>query len=240
MAPTYRKLAKRFRPVDSVVVAKMDGTANEHENITVEGFPSIFLFPAGKGAQPISYDEADRSLKVCFLQQACDAWSAGPRCRQDPDAVLCFSVCTDTCQVEEQSFTRHICTECAVCSCSSPLIMLQHKGNFVGIRQQKHHVLVLPPAQGLTLFLKERASGKFELPKKQTEEEDAADAEEAAARDSEEQAAECARPSRFIVKRSAASRFGLGALLMVAHTCLCVCVPCHAKCKCCAVCLLAE
>ena len=47
--------------------------------------------------------------------------------------------------------------------------------------------------QGLTLFVKEHASGKFELPKKQTEEEDAADAEEAAARDSEEQAAECAR-----------------------------------------------
>ena len=67
LAPTYRKLAKRFRPVDSVVVAKMDGTANEHENITVEGFPSIFLFPAGKGAQPISYDEADRSLKVSLL-----------------------------------------------------------------------------------------------------------------------------------------------------------------------------
>ncbi len=78
MAPTYRKLAKRFRPVDSVVVAKMDGTANEHENITVEGFPSIFLFPAGKGAQPISYDEADRSLKVCLHAAAGVAESALP------------------------------------------------------------------------------------------------------------------------------------------------------------------
>ena len=74
MAPTYRKLAKRFRPVDSVVVAKMDGTANEHANVTVEGFPSIFLFPAGKSAQPISYDEADRSLKVRPLALSC------PRC----------------------------------------------------------------------------------------------------------------------------------------------------------------
>ena len=47
-------------------------------------------------------------------------------------------------------------------------------------------------AQALTQFIKEHASGKFELPKKQTEEEDKADAEEAAARESEEQAAACA------------------------------------------------
>ena len=49
--------------------------------------------------------------------------------------------------------------------------------------------------------MKQHASGKFELPKKQTEEEDAADAEEAAARDSEEQAAECARLSPLSVPR---------------------------------------
>ena len=42
----------------------MDGTGNEHENVTVEGFPSILLFPAGKGAQPVAYEESDRSLKV--------------------------------------------------------------------------------------------------------------------------------------------------------------------------------
>ena len=64
MAPTYRKLAKRFRPVDSVVIAKMDGTGNEHENVTVEGYPSIFLFPAGKSSEPVAHEGADRSLKV--------------------------------------------------------------------------------------------------------------------------------------------------------------------------------
>jgi protein disulfide-isomerase A1 len=69
MAPTYRKLAKRFRPVDSVVIAKMDGTANEHENVTVEGYPSLFLFPAGKGAEPVPYEDPDRSLKVQVISQ---------------------------------------------------------------------------------------------------------------------------------------------------------------------------
>ena len=51
-------------------------------------------------------------------------------------------------------------------------------------------------AQALTQFIKEHASGKFELPKKQTEEEDRADAEQAAVRDSEEHADEGALPSR--------------------------------------------
>ena len=54
---------------------------------------------------------------------------------------------------------------------------------------------VLLPAQGLTQFLKQHVSSDFELPKKQTEEEDAADAEEAAARDAEEQGAEGALPT---------------------------------------------
>ncbi len=98
--------------------------------------------------------------------------------------------------------------------------MLRHEVNLVGIHGGSI-MRLRHPAQGLTLFLKERASGKFELPKKQTEEEDAADAEEAAARDSEEQAAECARPSLVSAKRSAASCLGLGALLMSAHICLC-------------------
>jgi hypothetical protein len=59
----------------------------------------------------------------------------------------------------------------------------------------------------LTQFIKEYASGKFELPKKQTEEEDKADEEEAAARDAEEQAAECARTPPL--PRAAASLHGM-------------------------------
>jgi hypothetical protein len=33
LAPIYKKLGKRFKDVDSVVVAKMDGTANEHPEV---------------------------------------------------------------------------------------------------------------------------------------------------------------------------------------------------------------
>jgi protein disulfide-isomerase A1 len=46
-----------------VVIAKMDGTENEHPDVEVKGFPTIFLFPAAKGAKPIELS-GDRSLKV--------------------------------------------------------------------------------------------------------------------------------------------------------------------------------
>lgn len=54
LAPTWEKLAKRFRSVDSVVIAKMDGTANEHEKVNVRGFPTLLFFPAGAKGSPVS------------------------------------------------------------------------------------------------------------------------------------------------------------------------------------------
>jgi len=42
----------------------MDGTENEHADIEVKGFPTILLFPAEKGAAPISFEGGDRSLKA--------------------------------------------------------------------------------------------------------------------------------------------------------------------------------
>jgi hypothetical protein len=32
-APAYEQLAKRLAPVESVIVARMDGTANEHPSV---------------------------------------------------------------------------------------------------------------------------------------------------------------------------------------------------------------
>ncbi len=48
LAPIYSKLAKRFAKVDSVVIAKMDGTENEHEKVEAKGYPTIILYPAGE------------------------------------------------------------------------------------------------------------------------------------------------------------------------------------------------
>lgn len=56
LAPVYEKLAKRFAKIDSVVIAKMDGTENEHPSIEAQGYPTLMFFPAEEGAAPIPYD----------------------------------------------------------------------------------------------------------------------------------------------------------------------------------------
>ncbi|GJP30345.1 hypothetical protein CLOM_g757 [Closterium sp. NIES-68] len=53
LEPTYKKLGKRFASVESVVIAKMDGTANEYPGLEVEGFPTIFFYPANKKSDPV-------------------------------------------------------------------------------------------------------------------------------------------------------------------------------------------
>lgn len=59
--PTYKKLAKRFAKVDSVVIAQFDGTANEHEKLEIKGFPTVLFYPAGSST-PITY-EGERTIK---------------------------------------------------------------------------------------------------------------------------------------------------------------------------------
>jgi hypothetical protein len=50
--------------VDSVEIAKMDGTENEHADVDVKGFPTILFFPAGDDKKAINFEGGDRSLKV--------------------------------------------------------------------------------------------------------------------------------------------------------------------------------
>jgi protein disulfide-isomerase A1 len=53
--------------VDSVVIAKMDGTENEHADVDVKGFPTILFFPADADKKAINFEGGDRSLKVCAV-----------------------------------------------------------------------------------------------------------------------------------------------------------------------------
>lgn len=66
LEPIYNKLAKHLRGINSIVIAKMDGTSNEHPRAKADGFPTILFFPAGnKSFDPITVD-SDRTVVAFY------------------------------------------------------------------------------------------------------------------------------------------------------------------------------
>ncbi|XP_027086262.1 protein disulfide isomerase-like 1-4 [Coffea eugenioides] len=66
LEPTYNKLAKHLRGIESIVIAKMDGTTNEHPRAKADGFPTLLFFPAGnKSSEPIPV-ETDRTVVALY------------------------------------------------------------------------------------------------------------------------------------------------------------------------------
>ncbi|KAL9322773.1 hypothetical protein ACSQ67_010826 [Phaseolus vulgaris] len=66
LEPIYDKLAKHLRSIESLVIAKMDGTTNEHPRAKPDGFPTLLFFPAGnKSFDPITVD-TDRTVVAFY------------------------------------------------------------------------------------------------------------------------------------------------------------------------------
>jgi protein disulfide-isomerase A1 len=63
LAPVFDELGKALKGVDSVVIGKIDATANDVDpKLEIRGFPTLKFFPANSKASPIDYN-GDRSLK---------------------------------------------------------------------------------------------------------------------------------------------------------------------------------
>jgi len=72
LEPIFKEVAKRLESVGTLIVAKMDSTANDAEGVDVEGFPSIMLWRGGKDKKdaPLEYD-GDRDVEsfVAWLEE---------------------------------------------------------------------------------------------------------------------------------------------------------------------------
>jgi len=54
LEPEYNALGEAFKSVDSVVIAKMDATANEIQEPEVQGFPTLYFYKVG-AKEPVKY-----------------------------------------------------------------------------------------------------------------------------------------------------------------------------------------
>lgn len=68
LAPKYEQLAKKHKGVNSLVIAKIDATANEIKGIKIEGYPTIIYF-TGNNKKGITYHGAhDLEALTDFVQ----------------------------------------------------------------------------------------------------------------------------------------------------------------------------
>jgi len=65
LAPTYEEVGRRFKPVESVIIAKFDGTTNDipvFPGIDVKGFPTIYFFRGDNKTRAIPHNELGRDV----------------------------------------------------------------------------------------------------------------------------------------------------------------------------------
>lgn len=70
LAPIYEELGKKLAGHKDVIIAKMDGAANEYPGFDIKGFPTIKFYKRGSKTSPMDF-EGDRTLEgfLKFLEK---------------------------------------------------------------------------------------------------------------------------------------------------------------------------
>jgi len=69
LAPKYEELGKEFQSTDSVVIAKVDATANDTP-ADIKGFPTLIFYPANNKENPITYKgERSKQALADFIRE---------------------------------------------------------------------------------------------------------------------------------------------------------------------------
>jgi protein disulfide-isomerase A1 len=62
LTPIYDELAKNLKHNKNLIIAKMDSTTNETDAVSIQGFPTIKFWPAGKKTAPMDFND-DRTVE---------------------------------------------------------------------------------------------------------------------------------------------------------------------------------
>ena len=61
LSPTWDELGEKLEGRDDIMIAKMEATANDVDNVSVRSYPTLILFK-GSISNQVKYEEGDRSL----------------------------------------------------------------------------------------------------------------------------------------------------------------------------------
>merc|ERR1712217_575193 len=69
LEPVYRDVARKLEAVSTILIAKIDATANDIAGLDVEGFPTIKFWP-GDNKEPLDYDgDRDVDSFISWLEE---------------------------------------------------------------------------------------------------------------------------------------------------------------------------
>jgi len=82
LEPLYEQLGEFYQEDENVVIAKIDATANDNTaSLKIQGFPTIYLFPANDKSQPLIY-EGERQVES-FIQFITENGSFGEEAEEE-------------------------------------------------------------------------------------------------------------------------------------------------------------